>query len=171
MPIQGIKIHRKESRRRWPIAVILALSLLAAARTTSTAYAQEEPTNAREDDAGDQAKTRVLEIPKGSYVEVQMANGREVEGLLGDVQADGFMLQTVRKNRLTNRLVRFEEMQSVAPRGGLPSRGGNVELTLDHGNMVVGVATSGVNVNLVFRTPPKVARNLAAHVTVTPRNK
>ncbi|MGE5326489.1 MAG: hypothetical protein ACM3NO_05585 [Deltaproteobacteria bacterium] len=171
MPIQGIEIHRKKSRRRLFFAVILVMSLFAAAQSSATACAQEEPTIAREDDAGDQAKTRVLEIPKGSYVEVHMANGREIEGLLGEVQSDGFMLQTVRKNRLTNRLVRFEEMQSVAPRGGLASHGGNVELTLDHGNMVVGVATSGVNVNLVFRTPPKVARNLAAHVTVTPKNK
>lgn len=170
MPIQAIEIHRRASSRRWLFLLILTLSLFAAGRPAAIAYAQEEPTVAREDE-GDQTKSRVLEIPRGSYVVVHLANGREVEGLLGDVVADGFMLQTVQKNRLTTSRVRFEEMQSVSPRGGLPSRGGNVELTLDHGNMVVGVATSGVNVNLVFRTPPKVARNLAAHVTVTPKNK
>jgi hypothetical protein len=168
MSNEGLKVYRAERRSRWSFAVILALSLFAAARTAANAYAQEEPRVAREDDS-DRAKSRVLGIPRGSYVEVQMANGREIEGLLGDVEADGFMLQTVRKDRLTNRKVRFEEMQSVAPRGGMPSHGGNVELTLDHGNMVVGVATHGVNVDLVFRTPPKVARNLAAHVTVTPK--
>ena len=169
MSIRGVEIHRKENRRRWHFAVILALTLFAVAgRTAATAYAQEEPTAVREDDS-DRAKSRVLGIPKGSYVEVQMADGREIEGLLGDVVADGFMLQTVRKNRLTNRKIRFEEMQSVTPQGRQSSRGGNVELTLDHGNMVVGVETHGVNIDLVFRTPPKVARNLAAHVKVTPK--
>ncbi len=154
----------------------LAFALLAVLTgpAAGIALAQQEPTIAPAQDyqaTADVAKTRVLQIPKGSYVEVHMTDGRTIEGLLGDVVARGFMLQTVRKNRLTNQLVRFEDMESVTPPAGPQPRNGKLELTLDRGNMVVGLSTGGVDLDVTFRTPPKVANNLAAHVTVHQKYK
>ncbi len=167
MPLtENLKFHRKLGYVSF--AGVLLFTALAGP-AAAIALAQREPTvaPAQEDQAaGDVAKSRVLQIPKGSYVEVHMTDGRTIEGLLGDVVTQGFMLQTVRNNRLTNRMVRFEEMESVTPPAGPQSRGGTLELTLDRGNMVVGLATAGVNFDVTFRTPPKVANNLAGHVTI-----
>ncbi len=175
MPLTGnVSIDRKHLGCL-TFAGVLAFGVLVALSgpTAAIALAQEQPAVAPQEDqaAGDLAKTRVLQIPKGSYVEVHLTDGRTIEGLLGDVVTQGFMLQTVRKNRLTNRLVRFEEMESVTPPAGPQARGGALELTLDRGNMVVGLATHGVNLDITFRTPPKVANNLAAHVTVNHKDK
>jgi hypothetical protein len=153
----------------------LILFIVAAGQTAEIAFAQgQRPSvaSAQEDEgSSDVLKTRVLQLPKGSYVEVRLTGGRKIEGRLGDVVAEGFMLQAVSKNRLTDRLVRFEEMQTVTPLGGFQPGGGAVELTLDQGNLVVGVATGGVNLSVTVRTPPKVANNVAAHVTVAHKGR
>jgi hypothetical protein len=167
MPLtKYVGIHQKAGRVSFA-AILLFIAL--AGPAVAIAHAQEQPTVASAQDdqgAADAAKSRVLQVPKGSYVEVHMTDGRTLEGLMGDVETQGFMLQTVRKNRLTNRMVRFEEMESVTPPAGSQPRGGTLELTLDRGNMVVGLETGGVNLDVTFRTPPKVANNLAAHVTI-----
>jgi hypothetical protein len=54
----------------------------------------------------------------------------------------------------------------VAPLGGSEPRGGTLELTLDQGKLIVGLASGGVTVGVTFDTPPKIASKLAGHVTV-----
>ena len=167
MPLtENLKFHQRVGCMSF--AGVLLFTALAGP-AAAIALAQEQPTVAppQEDQAaGDVVKSRVLQIPKGSYVEVHMTDGRTIEGLLGDVLTQGFTLQTVRNNRLTNRMVRFEEMESVTPPAASQSRRGTLELTLDRGNMVVGLETGGVNFDVTFRTPPKVANNLAGHITI-----
>lgn len=152
---------------------VLALTLIAgvAGQTAGMAFAQDrQPPDASvqgDEASSDVLKSRVLQLPKGSYVKVRLTDGQKIEGRLGDAVVEGFMLQTVSKNKLTDRLVRFEEMQSVTPFGGSQPRAGTVELTLDHGKVILGLGAGGVTVGLTFDTPPKVADHVAAHVAVT----
>ena len=171
-PTRNFEIRRTGSGRS-TLHRVLALTLIAgvAGQTAGMALAQDRQrpdASAQGDDASsDVLKSRVLQLPKGSYVEVRLADGQKIEGRLGDVVEEGFMLQTVSKNKLTDRLVRFEEMQSVTPFGGSLPRAGTVELTLDHGKVILGLAAGGVTLGLTFDPPPKVANHVAAHVTVT----
>jgi len=157
---------------RWSFYGLLALSLITVVSgpTAGLVFAQDQAPQAaspQEDEAGsDVLKSRVLQLPKGSYVEVRLAGGQRVEGRLGDVVAEGFMLQTVSSNRLTDRLVRFEEMQSVAPLGDAQPRGPTVELTVDHGKVTVGLVGAGVNVDLTLNTPAKMPKDVVAHVSL-----
>jgi len=173
MPItRNIETRRTgsaRSRLHWVPALALIVGI--AAQITGTAFAQDRQplvdASAQADEASsDILKSRVLQLPKGSYVEVRLTDGQKIEGRLGELVEEGFRLQTVSKNKLRNSLVRFEEMQSVAPLGGSEPRGGTLELTLDQGKLIVGLASGGVTVGVTFDTPPKIANKLAAHVTV-----
>jgi hypothetical protein len=173
MPLTRNFEIRRTGLGRSTLHGVLALTMIAgvAGRTAGMAFAQDrQPPDASalgDEASSDVLKSRVLQLPKGSYVEVRLTDGRKIEGRLGDVVNEGFMLQTVSKNRLTDRLVRFEEMQSVTPFGGSQPRAGTLELTVVHGKLILGLAAGGVTVGLTFDTPPKVANNVAAHVSVT----
>jgi hypothetical protein len=151
-------------------SVALPLIIALAGAIAGTASPQDQPPPAssaqQEEATGDVQKTRVLQLPKGSYVEVLLNDGQTVEGRLGDVVGEGFMLQTVSNNRLADRLVRFEEMQSVASPGGPEPRGDTVELTLDHGKVTVGLVGRGISLDLTLYTPAKIVQNVAAHATL-----
>jgi hypothetical protein len=70
------------------------------------------------------AKTRVLQLPTGSFLEVRLIDGQKFRGRLGDLEEDEFMLKTVSRNRLTEQKIAFCELRSIrrlgtsAPRVG-----------------------------------------------------
>jgi hypothetical protein len=85
--------------------------------TASTAFSQEgvpPSSSAQQGTApGDDMKSKVLDIPPGAFVEVRLISGVMLQGQLGDVVDEGFVLRTVRNNRVANLLMRFGELRSV----------------------------------------------------------
>jgi hypothetical protein len=103
---RNVEIRRTGSARSrlyWVPALALIVGI--AAQITGTAFAQDrkpqvDPSAQADEASSDILKSRVLQLPKSSYVEVSLTDGQKIEGRLGDVVEEGFRLQTVSKNKL-----------------------------------------------------------------------
>lgn len=99
--------------------LLLAVAAMVTVQAATTAFSQEEmppsPSTQQSTAPVDDMKLRVLQIPQGAFVEVRLIRARLLQGQLGDVVDEGFMLRTISHNRLVNRQVGFEELQSVRP--------------------------------------------------------
>jgi hypothetical protein len=116
---RNIPQGQRGSEHRLPRLLLLALVAMATAQTATTAFSQEEvdpspPAPQRTVPVNDM-KSRVLQIPQGAFVEAQLVSARVLEGQLGDVVDQGFVLRTVRNGSLGSLLVLYEDLRSIRP--------------------------------------------------------
>jgi hypothetical protein len=134
--------------------LLLALVSMVMAQSATTAFSQEEvPLSSSDQQSpapGDAAKSRVLQIPEGRFVEVELADGGIMRGKLGELREGGFILRTVSHNRLIKRLVRFEEVKSIRPLDNLKTPGQAFDKNLDRAHKIVGLVVGGVAVGLLI---------------------
>jgi hypothetical protein len=56
---------------------------------------------------------RMLEIPAGTMIEVNLLNKQKLRGRLGEVTSDGFSLQTAQGTQIETQKVAFTDVKSV----------------------------------------------------------
>ena len=134
--------------------LLLALIAMVIAQSTTTAFSQEEVTSISSDQQtaapGDAAKSRVLQIREGTFVEVELADGGIMRGKLGELREGGFLLRTVSHNRLIKRLVKFEEVKSIRPLDNLRTSGQAFDKNLDRAHKIMGLVVGGVSIGLLI---------------------
>jgi hypothetical protein len=177
MPLMRKPQNRRTSSGGCCFSRFLSLSLLAvvgclAVRTVFARGPEPNRASAREQEAAaDVRKSRVLRLATGTYVEVRLTDGQKIEGRLGDLVEDGFMLQTVNENKLTERLVRFEELQSVKPVGDTSGHNGSVDISFDQGKVILELAAGGVALGLTVDTDTQDGKKKITHVTLSRNSK
>lgn len=133
--------------------LLLALMAMLTIQSATTAFSQEEvpPSSSAEQSTTpeDANKSRVLQIPEGTFVEVELTDGGIIRGRLGELREGGFLLRTVSHNRLIKRLVRFEEVQSIRPLDNTKTRGQAFDNNLDRAHKIMGLVIGGVSVGLL----------------------
>jgi hypothetical protein len=89
------------------IALTLVYALfgnaLLEARVSASARGDSKPT----------MQERVLEIPAGTMIEVNLLNKQKLRGRLGEVTSDGFSLQTAQGNKIETQQIAFTDVKSV----------------------------------------------------------
>lgn len=148
------RIYRTISGLRLPQRLLVsALVAMFAAQTATTAFSQEEvcpsPSSQESTPASDPIKSVVLQIPEGTFVEVQLTDGGMMRGRLSELLEGGFILRTVSHNRLIKRLVRFEEVKSMRPVDNLATRGQAFDKNLNRARKILGLVLGGVSVGLL----------------------
>ena len=133
--------------------LVLALAAMVTVQTATTAFSQEEvppgPPPQQNTAPSDPMKSRVLQIPHGSFVEVRLISGQKVQGRLGDILDVGFTLRTVSNNRVVDLQVRFEELRSVRPVGNPKTRDQAFDKNLRRSRQIIGLVVAGATVVLV----------------------
>jgi hypothetical protein len=133
--------------------LVLALVAIVTAQTAITAFAQEEapptPPAQQTSAPSDSRRSMVLQIRRGSFVEVRLMSGEQLRGRLGDILDEGFMIRTVSNNRLTDLQVRFADLSSVAPVSNPQTRGQAFDRNLRRTREIVGIVAIGAAVTLV----------------------
>lgn len=133
--------------------LLLALMAMLTIQSATTAFSQEEvpPSSSAEQSTTpeDANKSRVLQIPEGTFVEVELTDGGIIRGRLGELREGGFLLRTVSHNRLIKRLVRFEEVQSIRPLDNTKTRGQAFDNNLNRAHKIMGLVIGGVSVGLL----------------------
>jgi len=132
---------------------VLALVAMVAVQTAATAFSQEEvppsPPPQQSTAPSDPMKSQVLQIPRGSFVEVRLMSGEKFQGRLGDVRDEGFMLRTVSNNRLVDFQVRFEVLRSVRPVSNPKTRDQAFDKNFRRSRQIMGLVVAGVTVVVV----------------------
>ena len=140
-------------QRFWRRLVVLALVAMVTAQTATTAFSQEEitttPSTQESSAPSDPMKSVVLQIRRGTFVEVRLITGEKLRGRLGDVLDAGFMLRTVSHNRLTDFQVRFEELRSVRPVSNPTTSDQAFDKNLRRTRQIMGIVVAGASIALV----------------------
>ena len=133
--------------------LVLALAAMVTAQTATTAFCQEEvtPSSSTQESSvpSDPMKSEVLQIRRGSFIEVRLITGEKLRGRLGDVLDAGFMLRTVSHNRLTDFQVRFEELRSVRPVSNPTTSDQAFDRNLRRTRQIMGIVVAGASIALV----------------------
>lgn len=151
---RNIRIHKMGAGHMFPRRLlVLALVAMVAVQTAATAFSQEEvppsPPPQQSTAPSDPQKSQVLQIPRGSFVEVRLISGEKLRGRLGDTLDVGFMLRTVSKNRLVDVQVRFEELRSVRPVSNAKTQDQALDKNLRRTRQIMGIVAAGVSVVVV----------------------
>lgn len=133
--------------------LVLALAALVTSQTATTVFSQEEvpPGASAQESNGpnDPMKSEVLQIRRGSFVEVRLIGGEQLRGRLGDILDVGFMIRTVSNNRVVDLQVRFEELSSVRPVSNPKTRDQAFDKNLRRTREIMAIVATGVTVGLV----------------------
>jgi hypothetical protein len=120
-----------------------SLVLMVVLQTATAAFSdgqEASPTSTQQSTAAnDAAKSRVLQIRRGSFVEVRLISREKLRGRLGELSDESFVLRTVSHNKLMDLQVRYEDLRSVRPVGDPQTRGATFDKNLTRAGRVMGL--------------------------------
>lgn len=137
-------VSRNKLRR---LFLLLGLAALFNFHGVTAAFCQEEvtPTTSEKPAPYDLAVSQVLQIPLGSFVEVQLTDGGTMRGKLGELLGEGFLLRTVTHHHLIKREVRYAEVQSIRPLDSPKTKGQAFDTGLNRARKIAGIVGMGVS--------------------------
>jgi hypothetical protein len=134
-------------------ALAVSLVLMVVLQTATAALSDEQeasPTSTQQSTAANNAaKSQVLQIRRGSFVEVQLMTREKLRGRLGELGDESFVLRTVSNNKLMDLHVRYEDLRSVRPLGDSQTRGDAFDKNVTRAGRVMGVVAGAMGMGLM----------------------
>ena len=97
---QDFSVKLEDDMMREVLSTILVMFLLA---NLNSAWAASQVDSKS-------AKTRVLAVPVGPFVDVRLNGNEKIRGRMGEVSDEGFVIQTVQGGKVENRKIAFTDL-------------------------------------------------------------
>ena len=100
-------------RQALSLTLVWLLLVMSTLMTAADAQAAVPQTSTQEQNL----KARILKIPVGSVVQVQLKSKEKLQGQLGTISDEGFTVKTAKGSTIEDRKVSFDEVKSIKQKG------------------------------------------------------